>query len=360
MSQIVLFIEMMMEMNFTIFNLLYPMALANKRILNLNESKKRKKNNEFDLVEMNKYKRTIFGQLFSTNDLIDSYIRNSLSDLGLSYLAQIVNPFNFRDNPIQSIHLFGRASKLYTAGLRFTFTTSTATTAKGYGFVAISPYAMVQNTDDSIFCSQSTTTISVIPTEAQTTTSVGTTLVTVQSTDSPFTDSNFTANAREYRVVAAGIRCRNISPRDYLGGSIVGIHTPNNATAEGIGYLSACDYEHTRPYSFDQDWVSVFWKPTHPDNHVFWPTYTDSFTSPTGWSWCPLGMIIQAPDDTFATKIDCEVVCIFEVTGYSERGCEPRARDAEEAVKALSFLQNTCSYKGGMENINYSIPYDIL
>lgn len=339
------------------------MAMIKKRKIQTSDNDKiqfrnTRKHEDNGFTDLNRYERICRLLKISDDPLIENVIKNNLSPLGCAYLSQMVNPFDFRDNPIQSIHLFGRASKLYTTGYRFTFTTSTATGGKGYGFVSCTPYAMTQSTNTSIYCSGSTTIVSAIPTS--TIAGVSTNYVTSYTVDSPFASSAFTANAREYRVVSAAIRVRNISPRDYLGGSVVGLHTPNNGTAEGLTYITACDFEHTRPAPFDAEWHTVFWKPTHPDNHVFWPSYTSSFTSPTGWTTSPLCILLQAPDDTFATKVDCEVCCVFEATGYSERGCEPRARDADEAVQCLALLQNTCSYHNSPQSINYSIPYDVL
>jgi hypothetical protein len=338
------------------------MAFTTKRTVdNFDKStdKKRKRAAEqAELNNLNKYDRISSLITFSNNVPINTFIRSSISTLGLSYLAQMINPFDFRDNPIQSIHLFGRASKLYTSGYRFIFYCSTATGGAGYGFVSVTPYAMVQNTNSAITCSASTTILNYIPTATQA--AVTTNYVTTYTVDSPFASSAFATNAREYRIVSCAIRCRNISPRDYLGGSIVGLHTPNNGTAEAQTFLTACDFEHTKPAPFDQEWHTVFWKPTHPDNHVFWPSYTTSFNTPTGWTTNQLAMLIQAPDSTYATKVECEVVSVFEVTGYSERGCEPRARDANEAVQCLALLQNTCSYHGNPSDMEYSIPYDAL
>ena len=334
----------------------------NKRKIDIssydNEQKRKKMLQQSGLADMNKYERISSLITFSKNENINSYIKSALTPLSQSYLAQLVDVFNFRDHPIQSIFPYGRASRLYTAGARFTFTTSTTSPANGYGFVACTPYMMMQNTNASIFYSSSTTIIDYIPAAADVSTS--TNYVSSTTTDSPFASSDFAVNQREYRIVAAGIRCRNISPRDYLGGSIVALATPNNATGADITYQSACDYESTKPAPFDQDWHTVFWKPTHPDNHVFWSSYTTSFNSPTGWAYNPIFCIIQAPDDTYATKIDCEVLCVFEVLGYAERGSESRARDIEEGVKSLTLLQNACSYHGSLDSINYSVPYDLL
>ena len=93
---------------------------------------------------------------------------------------------------------------------------------------------------------------------------------------------------------------------------------------------------------------------------MFWPTYTSTYNSPTSWNPGNLMVHIQAPDPTFATKCECEVLCIFETLGYGERGCEPRARDVVEATESISLLQSSCRFHGDIENYRYSLPYDAM
>jgi len=320
-----------------------------------NEGKSSKKNkNSNYLMQNGKY--TYISRMcpMSNTRGREEWIRENLSDLGICYLKQLINPFDFSDSPIQSIHLFGRASKLHTCRQRFTFLTSTATGGKGYGFVSVTPYLCHQSTTAAIYYSQSTTTTTAIPTSS-TLTSTSSGSITL---DAPYTSSNYAANQREYRVVAVAIRCRNITQREDFGGSIIGLHTPNNGTGDGITYDTATDFEHTKPFPFNNEWTTVFWKPTHPDNHVFWSSHTTSFASPTGWSTNSIALLIQAPEDSVSQKVECEVMAVIEVTGYAERGATASPRDAEMAVKSISLLQNCCSYQGSPDTLDFSIPYD--
>ena len=138
-----------------------------------------------------------------------------MSPIGQCYLAQMMNPFDFKESPIQSLLPYGRTSKLYTAGAKFTFTTSTTTGGAGYGYVYVNPYQIMCSDLASIICTSSTTTISTIDTVTTNFTTPD--VLTSVYSDSPFTSASFSANAREFRIISLGIRIRNISPRDYMG-----------------------------------------------------------------------------------------------------------------------------------------------
>lgn len=306
------------------------------------------KSNNDRIDRHDKYMSILGGLVFSVDPMINEYIQDKLSALGQCYLLQKLNPFLFHNHPIQEIGYLGLACEMYVSTYSGTLNTSTYTTsgtAASYGFVVLDmQYCLFNDTASVYGMSASSQARATSITTA--TTSLGLVSATMSST---LSTTDLGSLTRRYRIVSYAVRIKNVSGRDYMGGTAIGLRTPFNGSGLGLSFENLTDYTYTKIEDFDSDWLTVFWIPKEEADFQYYST-ANAIASTAA-----LQIHFKGPSTTVSSVAQVEVVAIGEVVGYNEKMVASYARNMTDFYEVMQLLQHSCHYKGSHTNYNYSL-----
>lgn len=195
-----------------------------------------------------------------------------------------------------------------------------ATGGEGFGFVCCVPFAMFYNNLGAVFSSTVSYTGSVI---AQ----GGATGGQVANSNSPYVIGE-NATQLKCRLVACGLRVRNITAQLQRGGQLVGLETLNHTPANDLS-IAACMLMDTteRCSPFAKEWASVVWHPQDEDESDFLDS--DDVIDNELYNGATLAFAAQASgsDATLAQLYEYEVYAVFEAKGQSVHGLTPSYND---------------------------------
>ncbi len=140
-----------------------------------------------------------------------------------------------------------------------------------------------------------------------------TTGVTAFQSNSPFVDSNFTADETYYRIVAVGIRVRYVGSELNRGGSVVSLVEPDHASLNGFGIGSLLSYAgvHTQPTG--RRWHECVWFPIDATEIAY-------RNSPSAEGTMCMAVMVKAASAGTAVSYEFEVYGKYEIHGIKARG----------------------------------------
>jgi len=244
----------------------------------------------------------------------DPMYAGRLSQCARDYLNVLNNPFSGNVACVPMEFNFPTLKQNFRAA--GTFFTGTA----GTGFVMLNPYLgvfqdPVPNATNAI--NSSLATFASLAFQSYPTLGVSTAITT-----SPYT-SALTQEQATFRLVGAGVRCRNVTPLLNRGGSLVGIETMNHDTLVGQT-LAACMLEDSaeRCNTNSAGWNTVVYHPQEPSEL--------SFVSGTTAGTSFLGFIAQSAsqDGALPAQVyEWECVICVEMKGAQIHGLTPSYSD---------------------------------
>lgn len=249
----------------------------------------------------------------------------SMSKYSRAYLHALADPFEAPPCILPSFPaLLVRPVKVWAKG---TFSTVSAGPAQDYGFIVLSPYLSIAN-DFSMVVTNSnalaTQTIDLVTGGAS----------TGYTSNSEYSSPNFGAQLAQYRVVAGGLRIRNITPNLTKGGQTVGLAEPSHASVNGMNVAAFDLYLESARHSAKDlgNWIQLVWRPVDTDDADFNFTFPTA-TSVNGYN---MGFQIVAPSGNPQTY-EFEGYAIIELQGKNVVGKIPSVAD----TKGFEAINNT-------------------
>lgn len=249
----------------------------------------------------------------------------SMSKYSKAYLHALADPFEAPPCILPSFPaLLVRPVKVWAKG---TFSTVSAGAAQDYGFAVLSPYLSIAN-DFSMVVTNSnalaTKTIDLTTGGA----SIG------FGSNSEYNSTNFGQQLAQYRVVAAGLRIRNITPNLTKGGQTVGLAEPSHASVDGLNVAGFDLYLESARHSAKDlgSWIQLVWRPVDTDDADFNFTFPTA-TSVNGYN---MGFQVVAPAGN-PQSYEFEGYAIIEVQGKNVVGKIPSIAD----TKGFEAINNT-------------------
>ncbi len=147
------------------------------------------------------------------------------------------------------------------------------------------------------------------------------------------------------RLVASGLRIRNVTPYMYRGGVVRGLETPQHNDAIGYTYSSMSLYDQSGAGDIEGKWSSLVWHPVDEDEFDYvngrnCPIYTDIVNGNTDnilWN-NSLAFCVQSPA-LQTQQYEFEVVGAYEFVGAMVHGTTPNRSDP----LGMSAIQETYS-----------------
>jgi hypothetical protein len=204
--------------------------------------------------------------------------------------------------------------------------TVTTSSTSGMGFVTMNPYFMLFNDTNALYQSNSTYTGSVISTGVATG-------ITAAGSNSPYTSIQNGTQVKG-RLVAAGLRVRNVTALLSRGGSLAAAESLNHTSLDTLNYtnLLLMDTAGTLDASLGS-WQSVVWHPQDEDELDFIQN-TDTGAPP--FNAYTLGFIMTAPTVATVQNYEWEAYAVFEAKGQLVHGLTPSLSDPQ----GLAAVQN--------------------
>lgn len=253
------------------------------------------------------------------------------SPCAVNYLKVLENPFTGQVSCVPTLVNF--PTMKHSVRAQGTFVTSSDT---GFGFCSFAPWSMIFNNGagglNSIYTSESTYLGIVFATSG--------TGVLQYGSNSPYINT-MTRQQISGRLVAAGLRVRNITPRLYAGGQLIGLESLAHSNLTGLNISDALLQDTcSRLPAGDTAWKSVVWHPQDDDEFDF--LGADEFGA---LQTVILGFGAQAPpvpDGTQAQIYEFEAVACFEALGSLVHGLSPSPADP----LGLAAVRNSTSGVG--------------
>lgn len=252
-------------------------------------------------------------------------IANPLPPCVREWVDLVVNPFRHADKICMPLPPATPAAPL-TTWVKGVFVTGT-TPEKG--FVSMAPRQMCVN--DAAAVAYTTSAF------------VGTTIVTsgtgvfIAQPNSPYVTADFGVDPAiadmQYRVVAAGLRVRNITPIVDRGGRLQLTAEPDHNSLVGSDYTDLTAYDSTYSGKIDGDWSTVVYVPARTSNSDYLDGINGNHT---------LGVICAAPAGKPQTY-EYEGWAHFQLIGAKARGKQKVAIDVVGGNMAWEAMSDTLS-----------------
>ncbi len=219
------------------------------------------------------------------------------------YIDAIVDPFEAPPCSLPNQPpLMTRPAKYWTKG---TFSSSPVAGAGGVGFVIMNPGSGISNNTPSVLTNSAALALPQIDI-----TTAGAFTNYFSNADYPAAD--FGAAAKQGRVVAAGLRIRNITPNLSRGGQCIGLASPAHETLSGLTVTNLDAFQESARHGGKDlsSWIEVTWRPVDTDDYDFMITFPAA-NQPNG---ATLGFIVVAPSGSPQTY-EFEAYGIYELQG---------------------------------------------
>jgi len=151
------------------------------------------------------------------------------------------------------------------------------------------------------------------------------------ATNSPYLPA-YTKEQVSTRLVACGLRVRNVSPALTRGGSLVGLETLGHGDLQGESLTSVLMQDTAQRVAPDGEWHSVVYHPQDDDEY----DYLGANQIVGERSNAFLGFVAQAQNVTYAQSYEWEVYVVFEAKGSLVHGLTPSMSDPT----GLAAVQN--------------------
>jgi hypothetical protein len=228
---------------------------------------------------------------------------SSLSAAVTNYVCALVDPFEAEPCTVPNQPpLMTRPCKYWAKG---TFSTSPVAGANDTGFVVMCPIDGMFNDGDFVFTNSNALAVPNVDL-----TTAGAQTPFFSNADYPFAD--FGATAKSGRVVACGLRVRNITPSFSKGGQCGGLAEPSHGSLSGFTLTGLDAYQESARHGGRDlnSWIELLWRPVASGDMDF--SYAAvAPTAPDGFS---LGFIVVAPAGSPQTY-EFEAYLICELQG---------------------------------------------
>jgi len=198
----------------------------------------------------------------------------------------------------------------------------------GTGAVVIAPFSCCFN--DTISATPTSPTVAAIATTAaysgSTIPNYTSSGVAIGSTNSMFATTQ-SESAVEVRLVACGLRVRNVTPLLNRGGSIIGVETPahDDITNQTFGQVNA--YDQSGLGDASGNWNAVTWHPIRQSEYDFFNgAFIGSNNTEVATNRHCLAFVATAPPSTPQTY-EVEIYVVFETVGDACHGLTPSESD---------------------------------
>lgn len=203
-----------------------------------------------------------------------------------------------------------------------TFNTGTS----GFGYVFVSPFNFIFNNTNPITWTDSTYPLTNM--------NAGTGSNTANS-NSPFNNSN-NSDALQVRLVACGLRVKNVTALLAKGGTLVGAESLNHTDMLGYTVASTLNMATAqRMNAVSEEWSSVVWHPVDEDEYDYVSFSAFNFLQNAH----TLAFMAQVGDATQIQTYEWEINCAFECKGTIVQTLTPSLSDP----KGLAIVQNATS-----------------
>jgi len=247
-----------------------------------------------------------------------------LSDCARRYLESLNSPFSGILSCVPSEFNFPTLKHFF----RVSGTCVTGTTL--VGFVSFNPWqgVFIPGAANNYPIQSSNTSFAL-----QTFANAPTTGVLTAPTNTPYL-SNLTDVQFQFRVVAGGLRVRNITPLLNKGGSLVGIESLNHDDLNGES-INSCLQQDTasRMDPLSEDWSSVVFHPENPEEINFYNVTNQPVNK-------FLGFIFNAP---VPQEYEFEAAVICEVKGNVIHGLTPSESDPHGFAAVQNLTSNSAA-----------------
>jgi len=138
---------------------------------------------------------------------------------------------------------------------------------------------------------------------------------TTVTTNSPFTNANFSGAANQARNNVCGLRCRNVTPMLNRAGTCYALRSPNDESLTGAfgGQISNLDMVgcSKRCDTSGSQWNYTYWTPRDDDQYEYGPAATTLSPAGSAINYI-IAFVVEAPAGTPQTY-EFEYVCWSEV-----------------------------------------------
>jgi len=157
------------------------------------------------------------------------------------------------------------------------------------------------------------------------------------SGNSPYSSTTGPENVRG-RLVAAGLRVRNITNVMSRGGQVIGLEAPAHDQVDGQGFTNFYNFDQAAPGSTDGQWTSITYHPIDGDEYDF---FFNSGTNANPFSFAGryMGFLVSAPSPDVFQNYEFEAYTVFEVVGRIVHGMSPSMSDPN----GMAVIQNAYS-----------------
>lgn len=253
-----------------------------------------------------------------------------LSDCAIKYLRCREDPFN--SGPVCAPVEFSVPSQKESYHLRGTVTVSSVT---GVAALTFCPMAMVcggtnsgTSTPFPVITTTVASTLSATPSYADI--AVGNAVG--YNSDTYLSEGEFTAGHISVRLVASGLRIRNVTPYMYRGGSAVLVEDPGKQPLFNQSFQSLYQIDQSLQCDIDGKWNTVVYHPSDEDDLDYqtrqWNNVNSvDFASTGNKLWRPfIGFVASSPLTALQTY-EFEAISHFEIIGRHSAGLTPSPAD---------------------------------
>ncbi len=261
-----------------------------------------------------------------------------LSKCAMDYLKVLEDPFSGAVSCLPTLYAVPSLKlSVLTRGVMYTSGTT------GFGGVIVSPRAFCYSNTGGVTAGDIQTAVIstnvayagiVLPTYS----SGG---VTCTGSNSPFNSAQ-SANPRDLRtrVVACGLRCRNITPLLNRGGQLWGLESPTHDQVDGMTQPQLTQFTEMGMGDVNGSWNSVVYHPVDEDeNDYFDGAELGTNGAPGQWSGRSLAFMASAPAND-PQIYEFEVYGVYEFTGRLAVGPTPSPADPQ----GMGLISTILSY----------------
>lgn len=156
--------------------------------------------------------------------------------------------------------------------------------------------------------------------------------------NSVYLGTSFTGAPRlQYRLVAAALRVRALSQFQNRGGRFVGLMHPSHSNLNGANSSSLLAFQEGESHTIkmDEDWSTLIWRPTQPDDEDFQRTI-NGYADPDAWY---MAFTVDAPNAAAPVLFEWEAYSVLAIAGNVEgRQVWPADTVGKSAVNAVAAM----------------------
>lgn len=248
-----------------------------------------------------------------------------LSPAATAYARALTNPFDAEVCGVPNIPaILTKKLKVWSKG---TFTTSTAAAANGVSWITVNPFAAAANDQEWVKTNSPASPIPSIDV-------VTAANYTAYNSNSEFAAASFGVVSAQKRVVATGLKIKNLTPDINIGGKTIGLLEPTHGSLHGFaetGMNAFVESEIHTGRDLKKPLVLLWYTSDTNDTNM-----TSSFPADNAQNGACMGFIVVAPPANPQTY-EFEAYAIVEIQGVNVTGKDLSIADST----GFEAVQNT-------------------